>query len=98
MAQILLIDDDSALLEVLALSFEDAGHAVSRANDGTDGLDRIRRNKPDLIVSDVNMPGIDGFALCKKLRSDGNATPFILLTSRDSEINEALGLELGADD
>ncbi|MFL5318918.1 MAG: response regulator transcription factor [Myxococcaceae bacterium] len=98
MAQILLIDDDAALLEVLALSFEDAGHAVSRAKDGSEGWERLRKNKPDVIVSDVNMPGIDGFALCKKLRSSGDATPLILLTSRDSEIDEALGLELGADD
>ena len=98
MADILLIDDDSALLNVLALSFEDAGHAVRRAKDGTDGWERIQRKRPDVIVSDVNMPGIDGFALCKKLRTGGDGIPFILLTSRDSEIDEALGLELGADD
>lgn len=98
MADILLIDDDAALLNVLSLSFEDAGHAVRTAKDGREGLDRIQRKRPDLIVSDVNMPGLDGFALCKKLRSGGDATPLILLTSRDSDIDEALGLELGADD
>lgn len=98
MADILLIDDDAALLNVLALSFEDAGHAVRCASDGTDGWERITRKRPDLIISDVNMPGIDGFALCKKLRGANDATPLILLTSRDNEIDEALGLELGADD
>ena len=50
------------------------------------------------MVSDVNMPGLDGFALCKKLRESGNRVPLVLLTSRDDEIDEALGLELGADD
>ena len=98
MAHLLLIDDDVALLDVLSLSFEDAGHQVTRAKDGTEGLERLRQGKPDLIVSDVNMPGVDGFSLCRKLRGAGDTTPLILLTSRDSEIDEALGLELGADD
>jgi DNA-binding response OmpR family regulator len=98
MAHLLLIDDDVALLDVLSLSFEDAGHQVTCAKDGTEGLERLRQNKPDLIVSDVNMPGVDGFTLCRRLRGEGDATPLILLTSRDSEIDEALGLELGADD
>jgi DNA-binding response OmpR family regulator len=56
------------------------------------------RESPDLIISDVNMPRLDGFALCRKLRAAGNPVPLVLLTSRDSEIDEALGLELGADD
>lgn len=98
MAHILLIDDDLALLDVLSLSFEDAGHQVARAKDGSEGLERIRQRRPDIIVSDVNMPEVDGFSLCRKLRATGDATPVILLTSRDSEIDEALGLELGADD
>jgi len=98
MARVLLIDDDDALLDVLALSFEDAGHDVITAPDGTRGLERIQADAPDLIVTDVNMPGLDGFTLCRRLRDAGVETPLILLTSRDSEIDEALGLELGADD
>jgi DNA-binding response OmpR family regulator len=101
MARILLADDDAALLDVLSLAFTDAGHAVETATDGTTALEKARRappDAPDAIVSDVNMPGLDGFALCRKLRADGNAVPIVLLTSRDSEIDEALGLELGADD
>ena len=97
-ARILLIDDDAALLDVLALACEDAGHEVTRASDGQSGLDKIVATKPDAVISDVNMPGIDGFSLCKKLRESGNPVPLILLTSRDNEIDEALGLELGADD
>ncbi len=98
MARILLIDDDDALLDVLALSFEDAGHEVLTAPDGTRGLARIHAEAPQLVVSDVNMPGIDGFTLCRRLREADVQIPVILLTSRDSEIDEALGLELGADD
>jgi len=98
MARLLLIDDDSALVEVLGLAFTDAGYDVISAADGATGLIRIKDDRPDLVVSDVNMPKLDGFALCRELRADGNTVPLILLTSRDDEIDEALGLELGADD
>jgi DNA-binding response OmpR family regulator len=97
-ARVLLVDDDAALLDVLALAFEEAGHEVLRANDGRAALEVIRTRAPQVVVSDVNMPHVDGFALCRKLRVEGSAVPVVLLTSRDSEIDEALGLELGADD
>lgn len=96
--RILLIDDDDALLDALAMAFEDAGFTVDTAADGRAGLDARRALKPDLVVSDVNMPRLDGFALCRELRSANDPIPLILLTSRDNEIDEALGLELGADD
>lgn len=98
MAKIVLIDDEQALLDVLALTFEDAGHEVITAHDGNAGFTKIMEERPDLVVSDVNMPVRDGFWLCKELRSRGSLVPIILLTARDNEIDEALGLELGADD
>jgi len=98
MARLLLIDDDPSLLEVLTLAFEDAGHTVVTALDGAVGLQKLAGGGVELVVSDVNMPLVDGFALCKKLRQTGNAVPVILLTSRDSDIDEALGLDGGADD
>ncbi|WP_394831935.1 response regulator transcription factor [Pendulispora rubella] len=98
MPRILLVDDDEALLEVLTMAFADAGHAVTTAVDGVSGLDAVARDAPDAIVSDVNMPRLDGFALCRRLRAQGDPVPILLLTSRDNEIDEALGLELGADD
>jgi len=98
MARILLIEDDAALVDVLSLAVEDAGHTVTAARDGRDGLDRIARDRPDLVVSDINMPRLDGFTLCRRLRAEGNQVPLILLSSRDAEIDQALGLELGADD
>ncbi len=98
MARVLLADDDAALLEVLGLAMEDAGHEVLRVADGMSAFTRATKNAVDLVVSDVNMPGLDGFSLCKRLREAGFARPIVLLTSRDGEIDEALGLELGADD
>ncbi len=98
MAHVLLIDDDDALLDALALAFEDAGHAVSTAPHGMAGLTAIRTNRPEVVVSDVNMPGLDGFTLCRRLREAGDRIPVLLLTSRDNEVDETLGLELGADD
>ena len=98
MAVILLIDDDETLLDVLSLSLEDAGHRVLCAGNGVDGLAALRAHQPELVISDINMPRLDGFALCRQIRTLGLNTPVLLLTSRDSEIDEALGLDLGADD
>jgi DNA-binding response OmpR family regulator len=98
MARLLLIDDDPSLLEVLTLSFEDAGHQVQTATDGAAGLAAIGAGGVELVLSDVNMPLVDGFSLCRKLRQAGSELPIILLTSRDSDIDETLGLDVGADD
>lgn len=98
MARVLLIDDDAALLDALAMAVEDGGHEAFTAPDGLAGYAAVGRDAPDLVVSDVNMPGIDGFALCRRLREEGVTIPIVLLTARDGEIDEALGLDLGADD
>lgn len=98
MARILAIDDDRGLLDMLAMAIEDAGHEVLTASDGLAGRRLVERGGIDLVVSDVNMPGVDGFTLCRRLREAGFTAPIVLLTARDSEIDEALGLELGADD
>ncbi|MGM0557932.1 MAG: response regulator transcription factor [Myxococcota bacterium] len=97
-AHILLIDDDESLLDVLAMTLEDEGYAVSQSRDGDEGLAVYESADVDLIVSDINMPGVDGFQLCRKLRDAGDPVPIVLLTSRDNEVDEALGLDLGADD
>jgi len=85
-------------LEVLCLAFQDAGHRVRTAPDGAAGLRLVEASDVELVVSDVNMPHVDGFALCRKLRAAQNSIPIILLTTRDSDIDEALGLDVGADD
>jgi DNA-binding response OmpR family regulator len=98
MAYVLLVDDDRELLDVLSLAMTEAGHEVEVAPDGAAGLERIAARAPAVLVTDVNMPRLDGFALCKRLRDEGRTFPIVILTSRDTEIDEALGLELGADD
>ncbi|WP_438011864.1 response regulator transcription factor [Sorangium sp. So ce321] len=98
MAKILFVEDDAALVDLLALALEDAGHTVTSARDGAEGLELTRAERHDLVISDVNMPRLDGFTLCRRLREASNPVPIILLTSRDDEIDQALGLELGADD
>lgn len=96
--RILLLDDDPSLRDVLSMVLEDAGYAVETAADGRAGHALFAARRPDLVVCDVNMPHLDGFSFCRALRSAGDDVPLILLTSRDSEVDEALGLDLGADD
>jgi DNA-binding response OmpR family regulator len=98
MARVLLVDDDRSLLDVLSLAFEDEGHEVRVARDGHEALAIVREGWPSAVVSDVNMPRLDGFAMTKKLREEGFGVPLLLLTSREGEIDEALGLSIGADD
>jgi DNA-binding response OmpR family regulator len=98
MARILVVDDDRQLIEVLSIALGDVGHEVKTAHDGLEGLDAVKSFRPALVIADVNMPRLDGFQMCKRLRDAGDATPVVLLTSRDGEIDETLGLELGADD
>ncbi len=99
MNKILIIDDDAALRQTLTLSLEGEGYAVLSEGDGPRGLDRAQRERLDLIVLDLNLPGLTGIELLKQLRSGGNATPVIVLTGqKKEEIDRVLGLELGADD
>ena len=97
-ARVLLLDDDPSLRDVLSLVLEDAGYVVETAPDGRAGLALHASFSPDLIVCDVNMPHVDGFTFCRELRGRADTTPILILTSRDSEVDEALGLDLGADD
>ncbi|MCA9574481.1 MAG: response regulator transcription factor [Polyangiales bacterium] len=94
----LLLDDDPSLRDVLSMVLEDAGYRVQSAPDGRAGRAQFMAQRPDIVVCDVNMPHVDGFSFCRALRDAGESVPIILLTSRDSEVDEALGLDLGADD
>jgi DNA-binding response OmpR family regulator len=98
MTKLVLIDDDAALVTALTLALEDAGYGVVTARDGREGLRIIEQTAPSLVITDVNMPALDGFSLCRLVRAKGNRVPIIVLTSRDNEVDEALSLELGADD
>ena len=93
----LVVDDDRVLADVLAFTLRREGFEVSRAFDGQAALERWAEEQPDLIVLDVNLPKLDGFAVCQRIRQQAN-TPIILLTVREEEDDIVHGLELGADD
>lgn len=105
-ARVLLVDDDPALLDVLSLALTEAGHAVQTAKDGMEAWQALERTggvhtgapSPQLAIVDVSMPRLDGFSLVRRVRHLGLTLPILVLTSRDDELDEALGLELGADD
>jgi cellulose synthase/poly-beta-1,6-N-acetylglucosamine synthase-like glycosyltransferase/CheY-like chemotaxis protein len=97
---ILMVDDDPSILQFVSLSLQKEGYEVATATDGKEALLKIEEAIPDLIISDVNMPEMDGLTLLKLLRSmkDTNSIPVILLTTRNSTSDIVTGLQLGADD
>ncbi|GJL78426.1 MAG: DNA-binding response regulator [Nitrospinaceae bacterium] len=97
---ILLVDDDKDLVAALELKLSKEGFKVETASDGEGAIKKIRLKVPDLLVLDVNMPGMSGMDVCKTLRSENRTAtvPIIMLTARDEEIDRVLGLEFGADD
>jgi len=97
MAKIAVIEDDRTLADLLRYNLSREGFAVVTAAQGNIGLELIRREKPDAVVMDVMLPGMDGFEITRVLRRE-SAVPVLMLTARSDEIDKVLGLELGADD
>lgn len=97
MAHVLLIDDERKLTDPLRSSFERAGYQITVANDGHTGLSLALVEKPDVIILDVMMPGLDGWRVCQAIRQHSNV-PIIMLTALDDSLDRIKGLELGADD
>ena len=95
--KILVIDDDSGLLTLMRLGLEREGFVVFTAESGKEGLRRAYENRPDVIVLDVTMPGMDGWATCQRLRSMCD-TPVIMLSANTRQADVLKGLSLGADD
>jgi DNA-binding response OmpR family regulator len=93
----LLVEDDPGIAEPLCFGLESEGFRVSHATTGTQGLDFARTLVPDLILLDVMLPGMDGFAVVKTLRAE-STVPVLMLTARGQEMDRVMGLELGADD
>ncbi len=94
---ILVVEDDLSLQETLAYNLNRQGYTVETAGDGLAALEAARRLRPDLIVLDIMLPGMDGFEVCRVLRKE-MSTPILMLTARDDEIDRIVGLEVGADD
>jgi len=96
-AKILLVEDEAVLRHSLAFSLEQEGFTVVAAEDGVSALELAERERPDLVVLDIMLPGLDGWEVCRRLRRS-SAVPVIMLSARGSEIDKVLGLEMGADD
>jgi DNA-binding response OmpR family regulator len=94
---LLLIDDDVLLRRSVAFSLENAGYRVSTAANAEDALALAERDRPDLILLDISLPGMDGLDALRAFRAQDHV-PIILLTARRRELDEVLGLEMGADD
>ncbi|MCU1361000.1 MAG: Two-component system response regulator [Ilumatobacteraceae bacterium] len=94
---VIVVEDDANIADLVNVYLRDAGFRVLLASTGERGLDLIQQNRPALAVLDVGLPGIDGFEVCRRIRSS-SAMPVLFLTARDGEIDRVLGLELGADD
>jgi DNA-binding response OmpR family regulator len=96
-AEILLVEDDPSVQEAVSLALEGDGHRVRVAGTGPDGLERWRADRPDLILLDLMLPGLDGFEVCRRIRA-ADQVPIIMLTARTDAIDIVVGLESGADD
>jgi DNA-binding response OmpR family regulator len=99
-ARILLIDDDRIILEMLDLALSKADYEVVSAGDGEIGLRVFRERRPDLVILDIAMPGIDGYQVIEQIREaeiEGRRTPIIILTAHEQSVMRAYAEELGAD-
>jgi len=97
-AKILVIEDNRDLAHLLEIHLQDHSFGVDLAFDGDKGLSKAEAGDYDLIILDLMLPGMDGLEICRRLRSRGGYTPILMLTSKSSELDRVLGLEMGADD
>ncbi len=95
--KILIVDDDRELRELIGFALRSAGYPVVEAGDGWEALRQHAAEKPDLVILDVNLPGLDGFEVCRRIRVASD-TPVMMLTVRVEEADQVRGLDLGADD
>ncbi len=97
---LLLVDDDAKALRVMEVSLRNAGHSVTTATNGNDALAKLEQSRPALVLCDTQMPGMDGYELCRRLKGDERYKdiPFIFLTDQTAIEDKIRGLELGADD
>ena len=97
-ATILVVDDDPKIRELLRLYVVREGHRVIHAADGPAALEAATGARPDLVLLDVMLPGLDGFEVCRQLRELGSDVPILLLTARSGDADKVIGLDIGADD
>jgi len=98
--QLLLIEDESDIVSLITLYAEISNYALQVETNGTKGLDRLKKIKPDLVLLDLMLPGMNGYDICYEMKKDSETkdTPLIILSAKGEEIDMMLGFELGADD
>jgi two-component system OmpR family response regulator len=94
---VLIVDDEKRIREVVEYALQKDGYRVSSVADGQDALLAVERDRPDLVVLDVMLPGLDGLSVCRKIRAL-HQTPILFLSARADEVDRIVGLELGGDD
>jgi len=94
---VVIVEDDPNIADLLDMYLRDAGFRVLQAAAGLRGLELIEQHRPQLVLLDIGLPDIDGFEVCRRVRTKSNV-PVLFLTARDGELDRILGLELGADD
>lgn len=95
---ILVVEDNRDLVNLLKINLEDEGYNVIIAMDGITAVEQFRSAEPSLILLDVMLPKMDGFDVCKEIRSENKRVPILMLTAKSEEVDKVLGLEIGADD
>jgi two-component system response regulator MprA len=95
---VLVVDDEPAVQEAMTSSLVFEGYEVVTAGDGAAALERVKADRPDVVVLDVLMPRMDGLTTCRRLRAQGSAGPVLMLTARDMVTHRVTGLDVGADD
>lgn len=96
--RILIVDDDRRITAMLRRGLAFAGYRPLTANDGEEALSMVLQDEPDLVILDIMMPGLDGWEVCRRLRSGGSGIPVLMLTAKDEVQDRVKGLDLGADD
>lgn len=99
-SSVLIVDDEPSIAELIEFNLQKAGYHVLKTDNGLSALQLVRANKPDLIILDLMIPGIDGMEVCRRLKGQHHTAgiPIIMLTAKNEEVDKIVGLELGADD
>lgn len=97
--KILIIDDEPDLCQVLAIRFREKGFEVIIANDGLEGLNKAKDERPDIVILDLKLPKLPGEEVCREIRKDKaiSSIPIIMLTAKDSDVDSVVGKVIGAD-
>ena len=98
MAKILIVEDDPAILLALKENLSYEGHTVTEARRGDEALDRLAATKPDLLILDIMLPGVNGLEVCRRIRKADRRLPILMVTARGDETDKVSGLDVGADD